>query len=433
MQHLWRRTLVPAGIALVLCGGSITNSAPALAAPGAAEQTPPVAEEPPPRTEPIPGEGTEPPPPGEPVAAAPAVGAPSNRVTVSGVLDFYYLYQFSNPKNGQRLNGRIYDFRHSTPTLALAWADIEKKAAPGGFGFLVSLATGDSVDADHADPDSGAGEARYKNFQQIFATYAARNGLTVDVGKYLSPYGYDTTKVILNPNYSVTLATFLAPNYVGGLRVGYPVTRDLSLQGYVVNSIYHTRTSGISEDNNRKSYILRANYTTPGGRLNYITAYGWGRDKLGDIPGNEDVMLWDNWLTFKLTPTVTLAGEYLYHEADDRGGGYDRKAHGYGVYYRNQLTPRNAIALRYSRLTNNTRPTATVAALSRQEALSPTIYGVWEVTGTYEIKVTPQFTTRFEYRHDKSNNAAAFGFVDGDSGTPDDTQDTLTIAGLYTF
>ena len=414
MQHRPRGgTLVPAACLALAAGLGFYITTPARA------QTPPTPDTP--RSAP-PADGA--PPPGEPIAAAPAAApAPNYNVTVSGVLDFYYQYQFSNPKHGQHLTGRIYDFRHSTPTLALAWADVEKKARPGGFGFLASLATGDSVDADHADPQSGTGEARYKNLQQIFVTYSGPSGLTVDLGKYLSPYGYDTTKVILNPNYSLTLATFLAPNYVGGLRVGFPVTKDLTLQGYVVNSIYHTKTSGISEDNNNKSYILRANYTTPGGRLNYITAYGFGKDKLG--AGNEDIALWDNWLTLKLTPTTTLAGEYIYLDADDSGGGFDRKGHGYGAYYRNQLTPKNAVALRYSRLTSNTRTTVA--------PLTASIYGVWEVTGTYEIQVTPALTTRIEYRHDKSNNATAFGFVDGDSATANDTQDTLTVAGLYRF
>jgi hypothetical protein len=378
-----------------------------------------------------PPEGTPAPAASEPTNIPPSTTPPSDKITFSGVMDFYYQYQFSNPKQNNRLNGRIYDFRHNTPTLTLVWADIVKPTPKeGGLGWTLSLATGDSVDADHADAGSGKGEARWKNFQQIYGTYATKSGVTVDLGKYLSPYGYDTTKVILNYNYSLTLATFLAPNYAGGLRVTYPlktVGKGSFLQGYIINSIYHTNTSGINEDNGRPDFILRASYTTPDEKFSYIPAFGFGKDRLVSpatgFKNNEKVFLWDNWLTYKATPETTLAGEYIYRKGDGSAGSYDIKGQGYGLYFRQQLTPKNAVAVRWSGLHNKTSVPAT----------GTTSFTANEITGTYEIKLTPALTTRLEYRHDHSNNPSAFGFTDDDKATLKGSQDTATVAFLYTF
>jgi hypothetical protein len=350
------------------------------------------------------------------------------KIKVSGVMDFYYMYQFSDPTQNTHITGRIYDYQHNAPTLALAWLDVvQPTPKAGGLGWTMSLATGDSVDADHADAASRKGEARWKNFQQIYATYAWADGSTLDFGKYLSPYGYDTTKVILNYNYSLTLATFLAPNYVGGLRYTHPwsISKGSFLSAYVINSVYHTNTSGINEDNGRPDFILRAGYNTPDGKFSYIPAVGFGKDRLGSpATGAKDdskVLLWDNWLTYKASDKSTIAGEYIYQKLD--GDTYNTRGDGYGVYYRYQIDPKKAVAFRFSGLHKKTTIPAT----------SITKFTATEFTGTYEIKLTPSLTTRLEYRHDHSNNAAAFGFVDGDSPIPTSSQDTGTVAFLYTF
>ncbi|BDI28195.1 hypothetical protein CCAX7_002460 [Capsulimonas corticalis] len=382
---------------------------------------------------------TEPP---APPKQTPAEVSP-NAITVSGLIDFYYQYQFSSPTKGQKLTGRIYDFRHNTPTLSLAWVDVKKAAQPGGFGFTASLATGDSADADVANPYSNQGEARFKNIAQLFATYTDKSGFTADFGKFLSPYGYDTTKVILNPNYSLTDATFLVPNYEAGLRMTYPVKAiNTAFSLFVVNSLYHTATSGVQEDNGTKDFIVRANYTTPDGKFNYIPAYGFGKDKLG--VGNENVVLFDNWLTYHLTAADTLAGEYVYRKDTNKGGNYDLTGHGYGAYYRRQLDPKNAVIFRVSGFQKKVKSfftlQDTIAGGLQDLAVVPSVTGTSEssvqtneVTATYEIKVTPALTTRIEYRHDSSSNGSVFGYVNGDSASPTDKQDTITVAGLLTF
>jgi len=372
-------------------------------------------------TTPAPSPAASAPPPKQtPVAPAPAI-------SVSGEIDGYYQYQFTSPKQGQALNGRIYAFRQNTPTLRLAWMDVAHTAAPGGFGFKASLATGDAADRDVPAASSGTGESRFKNIAQAYGTYTAKDGFNVDFGKFLSPYGYDTTEATLNYNYTLTLATYLVPNYLAGVRATYPIkSANFAISGFIVNSLEETPTAGVQDDNGRKDYILRLNYTTPDGKFNYIPAYGLGSDKISPT-GNEnvDITLFDNWLTYHATPAITLAGEYVYRKDHVKDGDYNLRGDGYGAYYRQQLNPRNAYALRVSRLTKHedvgTAPTTT------------TSFGANEITATYEYKAAANFTTRVEYRHDNSNNAALFGFNKGDSSTPTSDQNTILVAGLFTF
>lgn len=391
---------------------TVTTPAPAPAAPG----SPPT----PTTTTPTPSSpsAAAPPPKQMPVAPAP-------NIVATGEIDGYYQYQTTSPTQGQPLNGRIYAFRHNTPALRLAWLDVYHTAAPGGFGFKASLATGDAADRDVPDASSGVGESRFKNVAQLYGTYTATNGFTVDFGKFLSPYGYDTTEATLNYNYTLTLATYLVPNYLAGARATYPIkSAHLAVSAFVVNSLEETPTAGVQDDNGRKDFILRLNYTTPDGKFNYIPAYGVGSDKLS-ATGNEDITLFDNWLTYHVTPAVTLASEYVYRKDRDKGGGYNLRGDGYGAYLRQQLNPRNAYALRVSRLTKH------VDTLSTPN--TTTSFGANEFTATYEYKAAANFTTRLEYRHDNSNNAAAFGFTKSNRPDPASDQNTILVAGLFTF
>lgn len=392
---------------------TITTPAPTTSA------TPPAAS-----SMPTPPAALSSPPKETPVAQSPYV-------TVNGLIDFYYQYQFNNPKGGHPLSGRIYAFRHNTPTLGLAWVDIAHTPKPGEFGFKFSLAAGDSADSDVPNAQSGTGEAQFKNLAQAYGTYVSDSNFTVDFGKFLSPYGYDTTEAILNPNYTVTLATYLVPNYLFGARATYPIKgANLAVSGFVVNSLEETPTSGVQEDNGRKDFIVRLNYTTPDGKFNYIPAYGFGRDKLSagfttaaaPPSGNEDIILFDNWLTYHATKDVTLAGEYVYRKDSDKGGGYGRRGDGYGLYYRQQLDPKNAVAFRTSMLSNKT----SVGLVSDSVRVN-------EITATFEQKVASNLTMRYEYRHDHSNNPTLFGFQKSDGVTLGGDQDAILVAGLFTF
>jgi len=362
-----------------------------------------------------------------PSAAFAATTIGKSDITVSGYFDGYFQYQFSHPSPAVPIGGRVYVWREAQPTLGLAWLDIAKPAKPKSLGFKVSLAAGDYADGDVPAAGSGTGEAQFKSIAQAYGTYMGPNGFTADLGKFLSPYGFDTTVAQLNWNYTLTDATFLVPNYLAGVRATYPF-KGCSVSGYVVSDLEETATSGVQEDNGTKDFILRLNYTTPDGKFNYIPAVGFGKDKLpGPLgKGNEDIVLWDNWLTYKAAPKTTLAGEYVYRKDKDKGGLYNLRGDGYGVYVHQELTPTKSVTVRYSALAKH------------MDTLAPAPVGsssfrADEVTVTYEQKFAPNFSARLEYRHDHSNNPALFGFPDENKPIPVGHQDAVIVAGLFSL
>nr|MDQ2732458.1 porin [Armatimonadota bacterium] len=192
-----------------------------------------------------------------------------------------------------------------------------------------------------------------------------------------------------------------------------------------------TPTAGVQDDNGRKDYILRLNYTTPNGKFNYIPAVGFGTDNTFGT-GDEKTLLFDNWLTLNATKSTTLAGEYIYQRNSDSGGGFNVNQNGYGAYLRQQLTSKTAGALRYSLINSSNSSTRGMGVAPNFTAAGTNIkYQAYEVTAMYEYKLAAPLTARLEYRHDNTNNVAAFPF--GTTGSPKTSQDTLTLAWLYNF
>ncbi len=379
------------------------------------------------------------PAPAAPAPAAPAATPPPNyNVQTAGFLDGYYLYQFNNPKNAI-ITGRTYDFRHNTPTLALAELNVFKTPKPGGFGFKTTLGAGDIADVNAGGFPTAAGyvdslskyEGRYKSLLQAYGTYSAASGAGIDFGKFYTPFGYEVTESNANFNESHSLAFALLPFYHTGIRVYTPSLKGFTGTAYVVRSLFNSPTAGVGDDNSSLAYILSLNYTDPKGKFTAIESIGGGKDKFnlvaGDTssqiggPGTDNKnLVSDTDFTYNFTASTILGLNYTYVKTDpDSNSAGVKKAtgNGYAVYFKQILTPKTDYALRFSAneiksdaLTKSTKP--------------------WEVTATYDIKTAANFTTRFEYRHDGSN---VDSFVDSSGNVIKKNQDTLMVAGNFTF
>ena len=113
-----------------------------------------------------------------------------------------------------------------------------------------------------------------------------------------------------------------------------------------------------------------------------------------------------------------MAGlDYVYRKLEPNGGSKET-TNAYAVYYRQALTPKTAVALRFSGA-NDKFDDPSIGTLRPNE-----------VTGTYEYKPAANFITRLEYRHDSANFQ---GFLDKDGNLTKKNQDTLTVAGIFTF
>lgn len=361
-------------------------------------------------------------------AAATAPPPPNYNIQYNGLLDGYYMLQFNNPKGSGILPGdRAYDVRQDTPTLALAELNVYQNAKPGGLGFHATFQAGDVTDINHGGIGvSGDTEPRYKSVQQLYGTYAfAGAGGGVDFGEFYTPFGYEVVEANGNYNYSRSLPFTIVPTYHFGFRAYTPSYKGFVFTGYLVNAIYNTTTAGIHDDNGTPAYIGSIAYTDPAGKYNAVSSLAGGKDKVGSVlvgtSTNSKIILSNTAFTYNFTPNILGGLEYTYLKVTPDGGLGDVKTNGYAVYYKQNLTAKTDYALRFS----GYQQKATGVADSKP----------YEFTATYEVRPAANFTTRFEYRHDtvNSGNGLGIAFAGKDVGTTKNSQDTILVAGMFTF
>ena len=356
-----------------------------------------------------------------------ADAAEAGGIVVSGLFDFYALYQFNNPPAGTLLPGRLYyDTRHAQPTLALAELNVSQAPAPGGWGFKATLIAGDIADLNHgggpvSDDEIGGTntpEGRLKNLQQLYASYQTAGGYTLDIGKFYTPIGFEVTEAPANMNYSHSVPFNILPFYHAGVRVTTPSRNGLTFAGYVVNALYNTARAGVNDNNDSKALIGQVVYAK--GPLTLANNLGWGKERLNG-EDDQDSIFYDGWLTYAASPATTLALNIDYRKDDQEGGAPGVKHTGFAVYAKRVLNERQYAVLRYSRLRSKTEPIGET---------SSTTVTPWEVTATFEHRFTPAFAARVELRHDGASDPS---FVNGDGTATRESQDTLLVAGLYSF
>ena len=365
-----------------------------------------------------------------PEGAPPAPPASNYRTQYNGFVDGYYLFQFRNPKDVPTISGRVYDVRNDSPALSMAELNVFQNPRPHSLGFKVTLVAGDATDVNHYDfggASGGKGEARFKNLQQLYGSYSfGTDGSGVDFGKLVTPFGYEQIEATGNYKYSHSVPFGLEPTYQFGCRI-YTPTHALGINGltataYLTNAIYNTQAAGVQDDNKQPAYIGQLSYADPKGRLTVTSTLGLAKDKF-DITAfsrtdaNARITLNDNAITYALSSTKGLGLNYVYAKFEPNGGPRIT-LNAVAMYYHQALTPKTGLAIRFSG--SDTRTDGV--------EFQPKPY---EVTATYQIKPTANFTTFLEYRHDGTN--VPDSFLDSDSQLTQKTQDTFTVGGIFQF
>jgi len=411
------------GVGLAALGG--WSAASAQDAPA------PPANGPGPATQPPPPPGTALPAPTQPSTTPAAPPPPNYKLQYNGLVDGYYLFNFRNPKDVSLGAGEpYYDTRHNSPALSLAELNVFQNAAPKSFGYKATFMTGDTADINHYGVGSSLGEARFKNVQQLYGTYSfGADGAGVDFGKFYTPFGYEVTESNGNYNYSRSTAFGILPFYHAGARIYTPVPglAGLTATFYLVNGVYNTPTLGVQNDSKRPAYLGQLNYTDPKGKFTLISELGLGKQIL--FGPDTKVILNDNNFTYNLNANQLVGLDYEYGKNTPEGGS-KTIYNGYAVYYRQALTAKTAVALRFSGVDAKTDGSG---------GSDSTHARPYDITATYEIKPVANFLTRIEYRHDHinydggNNPAVPLGFFGGNSLQTRSDQDTISLSGVFTF
>jgi hypothetical protein len=337
-----------------------------------------------------------------------AIMAFFRRTEVSGFVDMYYSYNFNKPST-RVAQLRNFDVQHNSISLNLAEFSLNKvPTADSRGGFRLDLDYGPTQATIHAAEPGGANV--FQNIGQAYLSYLAPagRGLQFDVGKFVTPLGYEVIKTRDNWNYSRSLLFTLAiPYYHVGARATYSFTDNFSLAGYVLNGWNN------AVDNNTGKTVAVQGTIKPASSLTIVQNYIGGPEQANNNSDWRHVS--DTILSYAVTSKVSLAANYDYGQ--DRIAGSTVRWTGVAGYIRVQ--PNSWFAFSPRAEYYNDRDGFTTGAVQK----------VKEVTLTAELKHKDGVQMRLEYRRDFSS--VPFFLKKGTETIKN--QDTVTVGVLYTF
>jgi hypothetical protein len=352
-------------------------------------------------------------------AAKKAEEAPP-KVSLSGTLDLYYMYNMNHPPVGANAAGRAFDVKNDSFSLGLLMVNINKPTTDKSpLGYTAVLTVGKTADIVHATEPGGMNT--YKYLQQAYVTYVlpGKAPITVDFGKFVTMMGYEVIGPASNDNYSNSLLfTYAIPFYHTGLRVTYPFTPKLTGQLHIVNG-----WNDVEDDNGGKSIGVQLAFN-PSAKMSFILNWMGGDEGAnggaGGIgfatPGIRNVNTIDLVGIYNLSSKIKLGANVDYASASAKSGSGGNWS-GEAVYLKYQFKPTTAGVLRLEHFEDNN-------GLRTGPAQN-----VNEITATLEHVWKSNLVTRVEFRHD---HAGAAGFFPSGSGGSKD-QDTLTFAQIVKF
>ncbi len=323
------------------------------------------------------------------------------------MVDGYYGYNFNRPAT--RTNPlRNFDINDNQFSLNLAEIVLQKKAEPVGFRF--DLDFGPTTTWVHsADP---AGVNTVQHIQQAYFTYVAPvgRGLTFDFGKFVTPHGAEVIESRDNFNYSRSLLfAWAIPYYHFGMRMGYPVKDNFTVNFHMVNGWIN-----VVDNNTGKTFGIGFNWS-PHKKLNWILNYMAGPEQANN--NSNWRQLWDTTVTYIVSDKVTLVGNYDY--GIEKVGPFSNvRWTGVAGYMKIQANPWFALIPRLEWFDDHDGFTTTVGQR------------VKDFTMTTEFRLHPNIITRLEYRRDWSDKEF---FARGPESTLVKSQDTALVGLIFTL
>lgn len=363
---------------------------------------------------------------------------------VSGYVDAYYGFSTNQPESGI-VDFRGLDTRHNSLQFDLAKITFDR--APGdvnSLGYRIDLVYGPAADSYHSfEPVSGQTDI-IKNIQQAYVSYVAPvgDGLTIDVGKFGTFVGAEVLDTIDNWQYQQSiLFGFAQPYYHTGVRTSYPVSEQVDLGFYLVNGWNN------STDNNKGksvgwsvAYSPNSNFSISQGYLGgpelgpagvvaaqlgpflpFLELVGFSPDDLVG-PGLEGFdSPWRHLFDTVISATVHDQVELLinYDYGFDSPGSPIKTGSPLGELLRNNGDGFEAGALpTFERTTwQGIAGAVRFSTPDKKWAFSPRFeyfadrdafatgvsQALKEITLTADYRVRPNFSTKFEYRYDWSD------------------------------
>lgn len=360
-------------------------------------------------------------------------------IEIGGFIDVSYQYNFNDPDG--RLGGnnlRFNDVDHNDLNLhglQLYMDRLPEEVEDVGFRFDVMI----GEDADNIG-DNITGDPDDFNLYQAYISYIAPigNGLTIDVGRFVTWHGYEVIESPANDNFSRSwLFTYAVPYTHTGLRLTYPINDQWEISGGI------TQGWNVVDDNNEAKTGHLAVRWMPMETL-YIQnsiAYGSELDEDTIDPSEgEQTFLYDLVASWNVREDITLGAnfDYINQEIPNQS---DADLWGLAGYIRYDVNEQLYLAFRGEYVDAEIIGGVAVVVdpvtgnIILDPAGNPVLTGgvgedvdLWEVTFTLGYQVTDGLETRLEFRHDDADED-----IFADNNGFDDTQDTIALEIIYAF
>jgi len=338
--------------------------------------------------------------------------------TLNAQADVYWGYNANNPASGVTA---VQPFESHTNSfgLNLVQFQLDKPVSlESPLGFRSTLAFGDAMTVvqNTAVLDGLISSTQY--LKEGYFSYMAPigSGLQFDVGKWVTPAGFEVIETSGNWLYSRGVVFYNAiPFYHFGVRASYTLNDKWSFNGYASNGWNNVESNfggpliGGTERSG-KTGGFSVHYTPTqqiGLHLNYLTG-----PQAFDASMNDWMNLVDLVVTIDPTSKLSIAGEYDFGNYRLQGSP-DTNYTAAAAFAKYQIDPKWAFAGRYEYINNH----------GGFLLLTPHYQ---TFTGSLERKLAGHLITRLEYRHDIASEA----FFEKGSGGLVSQEDTVKLGAV---
>lgn len=325
-------------------------------------------------------------------------------VELFGYADFYYNYFSNKPADDAQI--RVFDQKHNQFQVPLVMFGMAKvPTAESRVGFRLDMGFGKGMRVFHATEPGGVDVI--ENIQEGFVSYLAPvgNGLQIDAGKFVTPFGAEPTETNLNWNYSRAFMFFAGPYYHSGVKFTYPVNDKFTMAGMVVNG-----WNNVTENNSGKTVAGMFTFK-PTAKLTIYENIIFGPE----IAGNNDGKRLFNDIIVAYTASDKVSLMLNYDAGKDDA--IDAQWNTFALYAKLQAAPKFYIAPRFEWFDD----TDTYATGVSQK--------IKEFTLTGNVDIAPQLQWKIEYRGDFSD----VDYFAKDDGTFTSNQQSIGFGFTYYF
>jgi hypothetical protein len=141
---------------------------------------------------------------------------PSGGFKISGYVDAYYRFNFSNPKSATETFNNPTSFTNSHNSFELGMASVKLEHSIGKVGMVADLGFG-----RRAEEFSYNDEKTLLAIKQAYITYAPSDNLKFTAGSFATHVGYELVDPNLNRNYSMSYMFSYGPFFHTGVKADF--------------------------------------------------------------------------------------------------------------------------------------------------------------------------------------------------------------------